>query len=353
MLTNAVAPDKLGGLERYVRELSAALARKGMPVTVVTKRIQEGDPSEEVGDDGVRIVRHNVPSKNDRTFAARYPFYVAAGVLREIHRLGPRGIIHGQYAITTLPVALTGHRYLYTFQAPVHKEMLLEHGGSYVLPGPTRKAAVRSLRFAERSVVAKASATVVLSEFMRGELGELSARAAAKSRVIPGGIDTEWFSPGAVQKDSWATSAKPLLFTARRLVERTGVLELVKAMPQVIDHLPSARLAIAGDGHERKAIEAEIRHLGIQNQVRLLGRVSEAALLQWYRNADLTVTPTQQLEGFGLSTGESLSVGTPALVTPIGSNPELVRRLHPLLIAPGCHSEHMAEAVCRLIDHPG
>ena len=52
MLTNAVAPDKLGGLERYVRELSAALVSLGLPVTVLTKRISDDDPQEETGSDG-------------------------------------------------------------------------------------------------------------------------------------------------------------------------------------------------------------------------------------------------------------------------------------------------------------
>jgi len=353
MLTNAVAPDKLGGLERYVRELSAALVRKGIPVTVLAKRMREEDPTDEVGDDGVRIVRHRVPSKCDRTFAARYPFSVAAGVVREVRRIGPYGIIHGHYAITTLPVALMTRPFLYSFHAPVHKELLLEHGGSYLLPEVTRTTAVRSLRAAERRVVTRASGTVVVSEFSRAQLGELSTRAAGNSQLIAGGVDTERFSPGQVRRDEWARSADPLIFTARRLVARTGVFELVQAMPLILTRLPMAQLAIAGDGHQRGAIEDEIRRLGIEKSVRLLGRVVDAELLQWYRSADLSVTPTQMLEGFGLSTGESLAVGTPVLVTPIGANPELVRNLNPLLVAPGRRPADLAQAILRLVEQEG
>jgi glycosyltransferase involved in cell wall biosynthesis len=353
MLTNAVAPDKLGGLERYVRELSAALVRKGVPVTVLAKQMREEDPTEEVGDDGVRILRHSVPSKSERTFAVRYPFCVAAGVVREVRRIGPHGVIHGHYAVTTLPVALMNRPYLYSFHAPVHKELLLEHGGSYLLPEVTRTAAVRSLRAAERRVVARASGTVVVSEFSRGQLGELSYGAAHKSRLIAGGIDTERFSPGGVDREPWARSADPLIFTARRLVERTGVSELVQAMPLILAGLPAAKLAIAGDGHQRSAIDDQIRRLGIGRSVRVLGRVDDAELLRWYRNADLTVTPTQMLEGFGLSTGESMAVGTPALVTPIGANPELVRDLDPLLVAPGRRPVDLAQAVLGLVERKG
>ena len=90
MLTNAVAPDKLGGLERYVRELSASLVAKGTPVTVLTKQVNPGDPFDEVADDGVHIVRHRVPSKEKRTFAVQYPVYVSAGILRHLRTAGPR-----------------------------------------------------------------------------------------------------------------------------------------------------------------------------------------------------------------------------------------------------------------------
>ncbi|HXN62716.1 MAG TPA: glycosyltransferase family 4 protein [Acidimicrobiales bacterium] len=352
MLTNAVSPDKLGGLERNVRELSSALARKGMSVTVLTKQVREEDSPIEVGTDGVRIVRHRVPNKSNPAFAVLYPFYVAAGVFGELRRLAPRTVIHGQYPITSLPVALTNRPYVYTFHAPVHKEMLLERSDSYTLPTVIQSGAVASLRKAERRVVKSARSTVVLSEFMRAELGQLSATSAGTSQLIPGGIDTRFFSPGLRLRDAWATSADPLIFSARRLTTRTGVLELVRAFPSVLARHRSARLAVAGDGHERDAVSNEIRRLGLTTEVRLLGRISNDDLLQWYRNADLTVTPTQLLEGFGLSTGESLAVGTPALVTPVGANAELVRDLHPLLVAPGPHPSELAEGICRLLDPP-
>jgi glycosyltransferase involved in cell wall biosynthesis len=353
MLTNAVAPDKLGGLERYVRELSASLVAKGMPVTVLTKQVNPGDPLDEVADDGVHIVRHRVPSKEKRTFAVQYPVYVSAGILRHLRTAGPRTLVHGHYAITSLPVSFGRRPYVYTFHAPVNKEMLSERGGSYALPGATQRTAVRGLRTAERHVVSRASRAVVLSRFMRDELGELSEASATTSCLIAGGIDTHWFSPGPRVRTAWAADADPLLFAARRLTARTGVTELVEAMPEVVARHPGARLAVAGDGHLRADIERRIVALGVGDHVRLLGRVSDEDLREWYRAADLTVTPTQELEGFGLSTAEALAVGTPALVTPVGANPELVQDLEARLVAGGATPAHLARAICRLVDEAG
>ena len=84
----------------------------------------------------------------------------------------------------------------------------------------------------------------------------------------------------------------------------------------------------------------------------LLGRISDVELRDWYRAADLVVTPTQELEGFGLSTAEALATGTPVLVTPVGANPELVRDLDPQLVAEGSSSGDLARAICQLVDQP-
>lgn len=71
MVTNAVAPDKLGGLERYVRELSAGLVAAEASVTVIAKRTAPEQPDEERGADGVLIRRFDPPRKTDPLFAVR------------------------------------------------------------------------------------------------------------------------------------------------------------------------------------------------------------------------------------------------------------------------------------------
>ncbi|RZS87376.1 glycosyltransferase involved in cell wall biosynthesis [Motilibacter rhizosphaerae] len=351
MLTNAIAPDKLGGLERVVRELSAQLVRAGVDVTVVTKQVDRAHPREEVGEDGVRIVRHPVPSKKNPLFAVQYPLAVAKGVRDELARF-PDAVLHAHYAITGLPVSFGSRPYLYTFHAPVYKEMLSERQDSYALPGFVQRPAVASLRAAEARVVRKSQKAVVLSEFMRDELRQLDQSTGDGAAVIAGGIDVDWFSEGPRTRDAWAEQAQPLLFTARRFTARTGVAQLVQAMPAVLQRFPGARLAVAGDGRLRPEIEADIARLGLGESVRLLGRVSDEDLLRWYRNADLTVMPTQELEGFGLTTGESMACGTPVLVTPVGANPELVRDIHPALVAQAATPDAMAASIITLLSEP-
>jgi glycosyltransferase involved in cell wall biosynthesis len=333
MLTNAVAPDKLGGLERYVRELSAALVRRGADVTVVTKRMSGDDAPEETGDDGVRIRRHAVPDKRNPAFAALYPVRVASAV-RAVLADVPDAVVHGHYAITTLAAAAAGRRYVYTFHAPVHREMLSERQDSYLLPGAVQTGAVAALRATEAYVIRRAAAVVTLSRYSTAELSGLSAVGAARAVTLPGGVDTGFFAPGADGRHPWP-EASPLLVAARRLTARTGVAELVAAVPAVAAHHPGMGLAIAGDGGLRAEIAALVARTAPDGPVRLLGRVDDADLRRWYRAADLAVTPTQRLEGFGLATAEAMACGTPAWVTPVGANPELVAGLDPVLLGGG------------------
>jgi glycosyltransferase involved in cell wall biosynthesis len=83
--------------------------------------------------------------------------------------------------------------------------------------------------------------------------------------------------------------------------------------------------------------------------VTLAGFVPDETVPLWYRAADLSVVPTVSLEGFGLTTIESLAAGTPVLVTPVGGLPEAVAPLSRDLVLPSggfkAIGEGMADAL--------
>ncbi len=168
LVGNTVFPDRVGGLPRYVRELANALARAGCETIVLAKRIDAESPVVETAPDGVRIVRHPVPSKRNPLYGLAYPLYAARGVLGPVRSLNsPDTVVHALFPVTALPLAVGGARYLYTFIAPMWRELLDERQDTYALPAPVRRPAVAGVRVCERIVVARAAATFVLSEFMR------------------------------------------------------------------------------------------------------------------------------------------------------------------------------------------
>ena len=349
LVSNTVTPDKVGGLPRYVRELAGALARMGCDVVVLAKRVAAGPPARERAADGVTIIRHPVPSKANPLFAAVYPVSSALGVLAPVRRArGPNTIVHCHFAPTALPLALAGVGFLYTFHAPVWRELLDERQGTYRLPGAVQPAVVAGVRATERLVVNRSPRLFVLSEFMRGQLADLSQAAGARAEVLPGGIDTARFAPDRETPRSDPRS--PRLFTARRLTPRNGVDQLISAMPEISRLHPRASLQIAGTGELEGQLRALARTLGVADRVSFLGQIPDSELVQGYRRATLVVIPTVKLEGFGLAAGEALACGTPVVGTPVGAIPELLRAVDPRLVAGDSSSAALAAAVCGLLD---
>ncbi len=194
MVTNAVAPDKLGGLERYVRELAAALVRKGHDVTTLSKRTDPSQPSAETGDDGVRLLRYRDPAQ------------VGSAVRGEVPgQRGQVGAAHGARRrlrrparpLSDLDAAGDHHRipYIYTFHAPVHKEVVGERQGAYRAPGPVSAATVEVMKRIERRVLERAAIVVTLSEFVAGEMRAITRPGSTTWKKIPGGLKTDYFTP--------------------------------------------------------------------------------------------------------------------------------------------------------------
>jgi glycosyltransferase involved in cell wall biosynthesis len=349
-LTNAITPDKLGGLERYVRELAEQLARDGLDVTVITKRVLTASPSREITPDGVVLLRHDVPSKSTKTFALRYPFVVGYGVLRDLRSVPRTSVVHCHYAFTTLPLLLTRRPYVYTFHAPVHKEILSERGGSYVLPVAVQRGAVRAVRMIEQLILRRARTIVVLSDAMAREVEALSPGSREKILKIPGGFDSDFFYPSDESRSA-ELSAPLRLFTARRLTVRTGVVELVEAVDALRQRGIDATLRVAGDGHQRHEIEQKIRELGLEGRVLLLGRISDEAVRDEYRAADLVVMPTQELEGFGLTTAEAMASGAVVVGTPIGANVEVIGEFNRDLVSADSSPQAIAAVIADACDN--
>lgn len=351
LVGNTVFPDRVGGLPRYVRELASAIASAGCETIVLAKRVDAESPAMETAPDGVRIVRHPVPSKRNPLYGVAYPFYAARGVIGPLRAMSSADtMVHALFPVTALPLALSGARYLYTFIAPMWRELEDERQGTYALPAALRRPAVAGVRGCERLVVGRAAGTFVLSEFTRRELGELNQSAAREARLLAGGIDVDRFCPDASVARTGADA--PLLFTARRFTPRTGVDRLLAAMPAILRAHPTATLAIAGTGQMEQQLHELAAALGVSDRVRFLGRVSDQSLVDWYRRATLVVMPTVRLEGFGLTTAEALACGTPVVGTPVGATPELLAPLDRTLLAADSTPDALAETVNRALADP-
>jgi glycosyltransferase involved in cell wall biosynthesis len=200
----------------------------------------------------------------------------------------------------------------------------------------------------EHLVYRSADAFITLSNAFRELLMSTYGVAPDKIHVVPGAVDTARFEPaekaGARDRLGWPQGER-IIFCLRRLVERMGLEALVAAFGLAATKYPDARLYIGGKGPLEGALEAQIRSLGLGERIRMLGLVRESLLPTHYQAANLSIVPSQSLEGFGLTTLESLACGVPVLVTPVGGLAEVLSPLAPACILSGFYPDQIAQGL--------
>lgn len=112
---------------------------------------------------------------------------------------------------------------------------------------------------------------------------------------------------------------RPLIGMASRLAAEKGVHITIKALDLLMKKYPDAILVIAGDIRavgEEKYHEKLMKLVETHNNIKLLGRLSEAQMKTFFREIDLlVVASTNSTEAFGMVQAEAMLEGTPVVAT--------------------------------------
>lgn len=195
--------------------------------------------------------------------------------------------------------------------------------------------AVAAKRMVEFSVYRSARKLIVLSTAFRDILINDYHISADRIRVVPGGVEIHRFKPCdrllARRALGWPEQAK-IIVCVRRLVRRMGLPTLIAAFANIANQHPETLLVIAGRGPIEMELRERASSSGLGERIRFTGFVPDDDLPKVYAAADFSIVPSEALEGFGLTTLESLACGTPVMVTPVGGLPETVSTLDRSLI---------------------
>lgn len=319
-----------GGADRYFATLIAELAASGVPVRAAAF----GEP---VAEGQIGLGPETAPLLSRRARLRAF----GATLRREVR--GP-AVLATHFALYAAMVGRLprGTRHVVHFHGPWAMEARRE--GAPAL-GAALKAVV------ERFVYRRAHRVIALSRAFGDLVVEEYGVAAERVRVIPGFVDLARFAPGDGRRAARARLGWPedrtILLCARRLVARTGVPEVIEAFGGIAGRFPEADLYLAGRGPLETRCRELVAALGLGERVRFTGFVPEGHLADAYRAADLSVVPSQALEGFGLAAAESIACGTPVLVTPCGGLPEAVGGCG--LVADGCESGALARGLADVL----
>ena len=160
--------------------------------------------------------------------------------------------------------------------------------------------------------------------------------------------------PGAAEEGqanlSPDESAKPLtLLCVGRLGRHKGQEWLLEVYRRARDrfHRPVRLVLVGRDEDAQGRIAAALRDAGLEQEVNMVGEVSDQELAGWYSRADLFVL-FSQYEAFGLVFFEAMAYGTPVLTHDVGANRELLTR--GAVVAPRFDQNEAVSSMVRLVN---
>ena len=143
----------------------------------------------------------------------------------------------------------------------------------------------------------------------------------------------------------------PTLVSAGRLVPWKGFSALLSVVAHLKNNYPELSLVVIGDGDDQDKLTAEAKVLGVEKQVRFVGRLSKEALGASIKAADVFVLNTAY-EGLSHQLIEVMDLGTPVVTTTAGGNPELITDGVNGFLVPFNDIEAIMDAIKRVLDYP-
>jgi glycosyltransferase involved in cell wall biosynthesis len=160
----------------------------------------------------------------------------------------------------------------------------------------------------------------------------------------------------------------PLVGVVARLEPEKGHVTLIEAWPQVLAHVPEARLLIIGEGSQRATLEALAESLGLLGEEcsgdRCVGtrgaRPGAKIVFTGLRDdvpavtaaLDVAVLPSYR-EAQGLAILEAMALRRPVVATQVGGVPEMIANGRTGLLVPPRDAKALGAAIVRfLTDHP-
>jgi len=174
----------------------------------------------------------------------------------------------------------------------------------------------------------------------------------AKTSVMYNGVDTNCFYP--IQKEESRKKLslpkkRKIVFCVRRLVYKNGLDTLTESAALALQDNPDILFVVAGKGPNRKLIEDNIKKLGIENNIKLIGFVPDELLSIYYNAADYFVIPSASGEGLPLVLFEAMACGLPVIATRVGGTPEIISHMKNGVLVPPRNPKAIAEAISNLL----
>ena len=109
-----------------------------------------------------------------------------------------------------------------------------------------------------------------------------------------------------------------------RLSEEKGVLNFVKAIPEILKERKEIKFMVGGDGLLRDKIEKYLNENNLDDKVKLVGWIPHNELPDYLNKLKLIILPSYT-EGLPGTMLEAMACSTPVLATSVGAIPDVIK----------------------------
>ncbi|MEM3556242.1 MAG: glycosyltransferase family 4 protein [Candidatus Micrarchaeia archaeon] len=308
-----------GGVESVLNSLNSELQRRGIETIVVTL------------------------SENEMRFVPHFARIVISGILlKKLFKLKNRfDLIHANAWSACILKFIKNKPSVATAHGTVRG---LISSTSDLIPLHSQLYTSLITQNLERIGFRNACRVVAVSNSCRTELVADYHVAEEKVDVIYNGIDLRKVKRIKTNlKDEFG--CENLLLFVGRLTKQKGLEFLIKAIPLLKDY--DVKLAVIGEGPERKNLAHLASKLGVREKVVFFGGVDEGKKLELLSASDVFVCPSLW-ESFGIVLLEAMACKTPIVASNVASIPEVVGECG-VLVEPR-NSKAISEGVTQLLD---
>ena len=329
----------VGGIEKVVYEQCKRLMQKQFELMVLTNRI---GTEKQYSYDGIRVQCYDSLSIGFR-LGIPYPIPSVASYKTFLEPIKSADLIHvhGHPYLSSLIAAKIAKKYGKLLVLTQHNTFI-EYNNFWDKIEKLNDLAIG------RAVLKEAEKIIVVSNATKNYVLSLGA-GSEKIRVLHNGVDVNRFRPLTGVKDEMRkklgiSKDSSVVLTVRRLVYKNGIDTLIESAKIAIKKNPRLVFLVVGKGPDFGKVKEKIEQLGIQENFRLTGFISDESLPFYYNVADFFVLPSKSGEGLPLVALEAMSCGVPVIATNVGGISEVMEEGYGKLVPPDS-TDSLAEAI--------
>ncbi|WP_175073501.1 glycosyltransferase family 4 protein [Terribacillus sp. AE2B 122] len=180
-----------------------------------------------------------------------------------------------------------------------------------------------------KSVLQKSDRVITISEFTKREIIKININEKKIKIISPGfRIPSTTDDDVDVREKYGIAKTDKIILTVARLHERKGHDIVLKAIKTINNH--NLKYLICGTGPYEKTLKSLVESLNLNNKVIFTGEVEDSELVKLYKEADIFVMASRQLddqgdvEGYGIVFLEANYYGLPVIGGNSGGIPDAI-----------------------------